>query len=169
MRPEGGSKSRGTRTARAAGGILVACFCPCRGLGCPGRFLKNRRHAAYFVDPHGIKPRINIQEKLKEAIRHNNGRQKAIDVGEFSIYLKKPPYVNASFLKYIPDHNGKNATKESVIAVSGFSFPRSLTTTYGTLWYQMTKLSVERLAEVLEARDAQRENRRHSGDSPSAT
>ena len=26
MRPEGGSKSRGTRTARAAGGILVACL-----------------------------------------------------------------------------------------------------------------------------------------------
>ncbi len=49
MRPEGGSKSRGTRTARAAGGILVACFCPCRGLGCPGRFLKNRRHAAASV------------------------------------------------------------------------------------------------------------------------
>ena len=51
MRPEGGSKSRGTRTARAAGGILVACFCPCRGLGCPGRFLKNRRHAAHFSWP----------------------------------------------------------------------------------------------------------------------
>ncbi len=64
MRPEGGSKSRGTRTARAAGGILVACFCPCRGLGCPGRFLKNRRHAA--IAPHELGQfELSYADKLK--------------------------------------------------------------------------------------------------------
>ena len=35
MSPEGGSKSRGTRTARAAGGILVALASEFWGLGCP--------------------------------------------------------------------------------------------------------------------------------------
>ena len=35
MRPAGGSKSRGTRTAMAAGGILVALASEFWGLGCP--------------------------------------------------------------------------------------------------------------------------------------
>ena len=35
MSPVGGSKSRGTRTSRAAGGILVALASEFWGLGCP--------------------------------------------------------------------------------------------------------------------------------------
>lgn len=44
-RPSWESISRGTRTPRAAGGILFACLCPFRGLGGPGSFLKKCRHA----------------------------------------------------------------------------------------------------------------------------
>ncbi|RUR08921.1 permease [Legionella sp. km772] len=123
----------------------------------------------YFVDPQGIKPRIDLQEQLKEALRANTGRKKEINAGDFIIYLKKPPFKNESFLTYIPHQNGKHATQETPRIISGLSCSTYRSTSYGTLWHQITPLNAQRLEEVLAAREAQRDNRRHIGDSPLAT
>ncbi|HAT1725566.1 lpg1716 family Dot/Icm T4SS effector [Legionella pneumophila serogroup 1] len=125
----------------------------------------------YFVDPNGKLPRINIQALVKDALQYNKGRKKEISLPDFTIYRHKPPYRDELFLQYNPNHNGKYFTKESVNLVNGKEFIKYKTpaTSYGTFWFQKVQLSESRMDEVLAQRSEQRENRRHTGDSPNPT
>ncbi|HAT8844510.1 TPA: lpg1716 family Dot/Icm T4SS effector [Legionella pneumophila] len=125
----------------------------------------------YFVDPNGKLPRIDIQALVKDALQYNKGRKKEIALSDFTIYRHKPPYKDELFLQYNPDHNGKYFTKESVSLVNGKEFIRNKApaTSYGTFWFQKVQLSESRMDEVLAQRSEQRENRRHTGDSPNPT
>ena len=130
---------------------------------------ENESQRDYFVDPNGVLPRIDIQKVLKEALRTNTGRAKHIELGEFTIYRVKPPYRDESFLHYIPNCNGRHATKEAIELVNGTSFPPPQQTRYGTFWFQALPLDPTTLEGILERRAEQREDRRHSGDSPKPT
>ncbi|WP_181951522.1 hypothetical protein [Legionella sainthelensi] len=63
----GSEKSSGRRAARGAAGILVACFCPFRGLGSPGRFLKNWRHACSHI-AEDVAQRLGVSKE--DALTH---------------------------------------------------------------------------------------------------
>ncbi len=126
----------------------------------------------FFVDPQGKLPQIDLQELVKEALRHNSGRLKTIELKEFSIYTRVPPKVGDYFLKYVPNNNGKLATKDPVTLVMGVTeqkFQPQSHTRYGMFWDQTLYLDPERKKEILDKRMEQKHNRRHDGDSPKST
>jgi hypothetical protein len=123
----------------------------------------------YFIDPLGIRPRINLQEQIKEALRHNAGRKKEIKLAEFTIYLKDNIFMERVILKYTPNQNGALATLVPAITIDKNPKKPSVQTSYGTLWHKVTPLTEERLQKVIEACEQQKADRRHWGDSPKAT
>jgi len=126
----------------------------------------------YFVDPEGVRPNIALQELVKEALRTNNGRSKCINLAQFSIYTRKPPFSSEEFLEYIPNQNGKYATKDEVKLISGISTKKYNPAEYtgpGTVWCSQFYRTEAQLQEIAGARQAQRDNRRHVGDCPLAT
>lgn len=129
----------------------------------------NKVATDYFVDPTEKRPPIELQALVKEALRDNNRRKKVIELEEFTIYLKNPPHESEMYLKYTPNHNGKFATTCKTELIDGRSASAIYRSQPGCLWFQAAPLSKERLEEVLVARDEQRENRRHTGDSPCPT
>jgi hypothetical protein len=91
----------------------------------------------YFVDPVGLLPAINIQKTIKEALQNNTGRKKEIKLSEFSIYLRNTPYTKDFYLSCITNYNGMVPTAHSPEIVRGYNGRKSsVTTTYGSLWFQ---------------------------------
>ncbi|MDI1352973.1 MAG: permease [bacterium] len=124
----------------------------------------------FFIDPQNIVPPINFQLMLKLALQHNKHREQVIKLDDFTIYRKRPPYDDNLYLSYIPYLNGKEATKEAVKLVKGNSFYKQVETRgYGEFWFRSVYLSQEKLEAIQVLREEQRENRRHSGDSPCST
>ncbi|HHF7368281.1 TPA: permease [Legionella bozemanae] len=125
-----------------------------------------------FVDPKGGAV-IELQDLVKEALRNNTGRKNRIEIEKgFTIYLNTPPNTDESFLTYVPNHNGKYPTAVEPKIISGKKTqkydPKSHTR-YGSFWHQHMFLTVEQEVEIEDKMLEQRENRRHSGNSPNAT
>ena len=118
---------------------------------------------------------IIIQDLIKEELRSrkkhtafavvNNEATNHLDI---MFYYSEPPEMAERFLKYVPCSNGKEPTAEETKILTHSSSPRSSPIPFG-LWFQNRPLSAKRRAEVESDAAEQRENRRHSGNSPLAT
>lgn len=124
----------------------------------------------FFIDPSGTSPRIDLQKLVQNAIRENSGRKKCIQLKEFTIYMRQPPYKDELFLVYTPNRNGKLATETPISLVNGRTMPRKRPDTkYGSFWDREHQFTQEKRAEIEKKREEQRHDRRHDGDSPKAT
>lgn len=124
-----------------------------------------------LVDTTG-KNIIELQSLVKDALRTNTGRKKSIELKDFTIYLRIPPNTDAQFLEYIPNHNGRYPTKTEpklVIGKEAQKYDPKVYSSYGTFWSHHTFLTNSQKLELEEKRLAQKENRRHYGDSPLPT
>lgn len=131
---------------------------------------KNTRDC--FVDPTKKRDPIELQSLLKEALRTNTGHHKIIKLKEFTIYLRTPPNKKEIFLEYSPCHNGKDPTSTDPKLISGHlaqKYDPSKHSRYGMFWYQQIELSSAKQEVITDKMLEQRENRRHSGNSPLAT
>lgn len=126
----------------------------------------------YFVDPEGQLPKIAIQKLLHDALRTNTGRKKSIELHELTIYLRTPPNDEETYLKYIPNRNGKEATQIEPVEVKGRDAQKHSAmhyTTNGQVWCNQFYLTDKRKEEIEAKRVEQRNNRRHYGNSPLST
>ncbi|MCW8397597.1 permease [Legionella sp. PATHC038] len=114
---------------------------------------------------------IELQDLIKEALQ-NTKRKSEINLKAFTIYLKKPPATEDSFLSYTPNHNGKYPTDvepEIVIGKNVQKYNPAAQTKYGSFWHRQLFLTTDKQSEITAKMEAQKQDRRHVGDSPKAT
>lgn len=121
-----------------------------------------------FVDPLQVMNKIPLQELVKNVLRTNSGRKREIPLAEFTIYTRYPPNEDRLFLAYEPNQNGKLPSLNYEL-VNGREKQRIVYGHCSSAWFLLVPLSSSRRQEVEEARDEQRANRRHYGDSPCST
>ncbi|MCW8410456.1 permease [Legionella sp. PATHC035] len=114
---------------------------------------------------------IELQDLIKEALQ-NTRRKSEITLKAFTIYLKTPPATEDSFLAYTPNHNGKYSTDvepEIVIGKNVQKYNPGAQTKYGSFWYSQLFLITDKQLEIAAKMKAQKQDRRHVGDSPKPT
>lgn len=123
---------------------------------------------------------IPLQYLIKECLRDKPRNVDSIEFdkkdthGEkITLYFKRPLNLRDEFLQYEPNRNGK-LKSDHVSIVRGLDIYRiKLAYAVGRIWHQCPenrgRLSPERLEQVQLESLEQRENRRHTGDSPFST
>jgi hypothetical protein len=123
---------------------------------------------------------ILLQHLIKECLRNKKRHTDSFtfDPKEthnetITVYFKRPPNTEASFIQYVPNQNGKIKSENPCI-VKGFEAQGiKLAHTVGLLWFQIPtnkeRLTSERFAEIEQHSAEQKENRRHTGNSPLPT
>lgn len=125
-------------------------------------------HDCFVSEDENIKP-ISIQASVKQflATHKNKGVVNGLEI------FKNRPMTSALILAYCPNRNGCDPSNkvELLNQRSNNEQPRLYGgQSYGNLpFLKTTPLSVERKEELEKKRDAERDNRRHYGDSPKAT
>lgn len=120
---------------------------------------------------------IVIQELVKDALRHRmrgtssvNGVTKDTHGFIVTIYFRRPPDTPENFLMYKPTNNGKLPAEHTEMVVGHDKQIKYVTTSHtATLWYTNALFSPAQRAVLVEKSAQQRANRRHTGDSPTAT
>jgi hypothetical protein len=123
---------------------------------------------------------IPLQFLIKECLRTKKRHEQTVTLpstdthGELvMLYFKRPPNTLENFIRYAPNRNGKLPAKE-IDMVNGLNVQSlPLAHSSGYLWFQLPEnqknLSEWRLSELQEKALIQRENQRHTGDSPCLT
>ncbi|MDP3559503.1 MAG: hypothetical protein Q8R79_04025 [Legionellaceae bacterium] len=88
---------------------------------------------------------------------------------DIKLYYKKPPDNDKEFLEYKSYRNGKGPASHTQMVYGYEKQVKFVTQKHGQFWHQVVPLSLKKLEDVESKRNAQRENRRHTGDSPKAT
>lgn len=112
-----------------------------------------------------IQDELRSRRKRKAFSRINNAATNYLNI---TFYFSTPPETTERFLTYVPARNGKEPTTEEPTLLTYSRSPRLSPIPFG-LWFQHEPLSARRRAEVEANAEEQRENRRHSGNSPLAT
>lgn len=128
----------------------------------------------YFVDPEGKKEPLDIQIAVKLILQHVNKAttKQTTPESPLEIYSRVPPNDLEMYLKYLPNRNGKEATKETPEVVQGVfaqKYNPANQTRNGEIWCRLFVCSRERHEQILEQRREQRLNRQHIGDCPNPT
>ena len=121
-----------------------------------------------FVNPE-TQETIELQEWVKDALRTRPRNAVCVINKHFTVYFKLP-IRQEEFLAYAPNNNGKDPTLVVPQIIKGATaVVKNPVISADRSWIQSTLLSPGRLAQVTEKRNEQRENRRHTGDSPLPT
>lgn len=119
---------------------------------------------------------IVIQDLVKDCLQHRNKQNKySQQVSEqgysLMFYYKSPPQTEEFFIKYLPNKNGKEPSVGTEVVrgkdVSQKNYSSSKYT--GTLWFHQIPLSSAKTDKYTRKYAEQRDNRRHTGDSPKPT
>jgi len=124
--------------------------------------------------------KIPLQELIKECLQN---KKRFADSFTFdpekthheaiTVYFKRPPNSQELFIRYVPNRNGK-LKSENISIVKGYDAQGiQFAHAVGLLWFRIpenqVRLAPERLAEIEQTSAEQKENRRHTGDSPFPT
>ncbi|KTD66242.1 hypothetical protein [Legionella spiritensis] len=128
---------------------------------------------------------INLQEIVRTSLHHKSRKETSKTIRDaethdcaITIYFRKPPDTSDLFLRYEPNRNGKlpadkTSDKKPMLVKGSSTHTHMANPGYGRLWWQnpdnQARLSAKRLAKVEEKSMEQKEDRRHTGDSPKAT
>lgn len=116
-----------------------------------------------FVAKNGNDEFISIQKAVKTFLNYHKN---TAEVNGLHLYKKKP-FIWSELLEYRPVRNGKEPSDHVVTIYNSKSCYRSI---YNPSWWAANvPLTENRLSELTQKRIEQRDNRRHIGNSPSAT
>ena len=116
-----------------------------------------------FVSKSGNDEFISIQKAVKKFLEYHKNNA---EVHGLHLYKKKP-FIWSELLEYRPVRNGKEPSDHVVAIYNSKSCHRSI---YSPSWWAANvPLTEHRLNELTQKRIEQRDNRRHIGNSPSAT